>query len=99
MKKGRIVKRTKSHNLPQLENNLFLITAEASEKIMLEDGSISVENILFGYPVFALPTGNLIVHSTVKTSLLKSSFEFEKVVDCYYINTPQIVSLIEENKE
>lgn len=97
MRKGEIVKITKA-DTSQLENKFFLIVSEGEEEIMLEDGTLSIEKVLYGYPLVLLPNGNLSVISNVRTSLPYKSFTFENVVKCYYILIPQITQIIDETE-
>ena len=97
MRKGEIVKIIEA-NTPLLENKFFLIVLEGEEEVMLEDGTLSIEKVLYGYPLALLPNGNLSVISDVRTSLLYKSFTFENIAKCYYILIPQIIQIIDETE-
>ena len=95
MRKGEIVKIIKAH-IPQLENRFFLISSKGEEEVMLEDGTLSIESVLYGYPSALMPNGSIVVISDVRTSLLKKSFIFEHIATCFYTFIPQITQIIDE---
>ena len=91
MRKAYIILITKNYRIEQLQNTLFLVVKENNENILLEDGTESVSNILYGYTIAQLPTGQISIISPTKYTFLTSDIEYKKIVDCYYINVPQIV--------
>lgn len=91
MRKAYIILITKNYRIEQLQNILFLVVKENNENILLENGTESVNKVFKGYTVDQLPTGQISITSPTKYTFLASDIEYKKILDCYYINVPQIV--------